>query len=337
MNAIRVMLAIALAVGLGGCSTNDHSSTISRGSTELASAMVDVDALTQSGMDAITNQSTLDGSTNPSPNNTNLDNYALVIIWGARISDDELTGPSVNWNGTLSIIGPLSLSTVIGIELENPGDTIPNGPNESGIAWKSETQSDCDGFAVHLIHDRNIEHTTQPVVLFTTPLFTKELTIDDIEHFSESFQVDEANSVTIRAHRTQQSICGQGQFSGRWIQKRLEDKSGMIGGEWLADCGDGIGRFMGEFRIESNGDKSFKGTITKAGTGMAMGHFIGVLQADGSLRGQLVCSGVGNVGEIYGNVGSMHPAGRLYSAPLTGAWTFECTDMSAPHSEGHME
>ena len=115
------------------------------------------------------------------------------------------------------------------------------------------------------------------------------------------------------------------------MKKRLTDDGGMLLGQWVADCGDSIGKFMGSFWVDSDGNHLLEGSIYKVGSDTAIGQFTGKWHPEGFIRGQLTCLRFGVIGEMSGTFGSMTPAGRLYSARMTGTWEFDCAGMNSPH------
>lgn len=331
MTATRMIMAIVLLAGLCGCTNNDRSPTVSNRPAETGNAMNDVEIALQSGMDAISNIDIQELSASPSPDNRYVDYYALVIVWGCQVLDVGPICPEVNWDGSLSISGPAVIDSVVPVDQDEKGDAIPNGVAETSIHWKSTTRSDFDGLALRIAHDRTIAHAAEPVFALTTPLFSFELSLSEVVHYSRTFSIDEVNSVSIRAHRIQQSICGQGQFVGSLIKKHLTDNAGMLSGQWVADCGDNVGKFMGSFWTVSDGSRQFDGAIYRAGSDTAIGHFAGKWHPDGFIRGQLTCLKFGAIGEMSGGFGPMQPAGRLYTAKLTGNWEFDCAAFNSPH------
>ncbi len=195
--------------------------------------------------------------------------YALRMIWG-NLPDpaDSVAGepeecPVTDWSGSVVVDGGVVIVRAI-IKFE-PGDFIVRpriSPRE--LRWVSHTKGHVDGIVLEIIDVPEPESVSAAnVVKITTPLYSVEIPLDELEEYSDYQEYDECNSISLFATRISFAGCPRGFLGGKWIAET--DTSGIFKGGWISYNGRLVGYLRGHY-TKRDGRRVFFGKwITRSG------------------------------------------------------------------------
>jgi hypothetical protein len=210
--------------------------------------------------------------------------YALRIIWGNVETRDSTSTeaedcPVSEWSGRLQVDGGIAIIERL-IDFER-GDLIlrpRRGPRN--IGWISYTKSHVDGMLLKVI-DLPDPRSAEPrnTLAITTPFYTGELLLADLEDYREFVVYDACNAISIVATRIEPHGCPKGFMEGRWIADT--DTSGYFKGVWIGSLGSLMGHLRGVYGIREGRRMLFGKWIS------ASGEFQGLLRGTWSpLQGE---------------------------------------------------
>jgi hypothetical protein len=178
--------------------------------------------------------------------------YALRIIWGnIERRDSTLTDaescPVSDWSGTLAVDGGVAI--IKSLILFDRGDSIVSprrGPRD--VQWVSYTKDHVDGLLFKIIDlPDSPRHESTNTLTITTPLYSGEIPLADLEDYREFVVYDDCNAVSIVATRIEPMGCPKGFLEGRWVT--LSDTLGHFRGVWIGQYGTLMGHLRGVFEM----------------------------------------------------------------------------------------
>jgi hypothetical protein len=201
-------------------------------------------------------------------NNRRARQYALRIVWGnverrdSSLADAEPC-PVSDWSGMLEIDGGVAL--VKRLILFDRGDSIVRprrGPR--AVQWVSYTKNHVDGLLLKIIDlpDPSRRESGNTVTI-TTPFYSREIPLADLEDYREFVVYDDCNAISIVATRIEPRGCPKGFLEGRWIT--VTDTSGYFKGAWIGQYGRLMGHLRGVYKIQEGVHVLFGKWITGSG------------------------------------------------------------------------
>ena len=194
--------------------------------------------------------------------------YALRIIWGDVESRDSTLAdtepcPVSDWSGMLEVDGGVAI--IKRLILFDRGDSIVRprrGPRK--VEWVSYTKDHVDGILFKIIDlpDPNGRELANTVTI-TTPFYSGEIPLADLEDYREFVVYDDCNAVSIVATKIEPSGCPGGFLEGRWVT--ATDTSGYFKGAWIGQYGTLLGHLRGIYEIKDGERVLFGKWISDSG------------------------------------------------------------------------
>jgi hypothetical protein len=213
--------------------------------------------------------------------------YALRIIWGDVERRDSTSAanadecPVSDWSGAIEVDG--GVAVIKRLILFDAGDSIVRprkGPRT--IRWVSYTKDHVDGLLLKVIdlpdpRAREFRNT----ITITTPFYTGEIPLGDLEDYTEFVVYDDCNAISIVAARIETPGCPKGFMEGRWVAET--DTSGYFKGVWIGNQGNLMGYLRGVYGIREGQRVLFGKWIDTAGDfqGLLRGRWIPLAQEEG--------------------------------------------------------
>jgi hypothetical protein len=194
--------------------------------------------------------------------------YALRIIWGNIETRDSIRAstqecPVSDWSGSIEVEGGVAI--IRRLILFDPGDHIVRPRRGPGIIqWSSHTMGHVDGLLLTIIDVTDSQATETPNTLtLTTPFYSGEIPLADLEDYREFVVYDECNSISIVATRIEPLGCPKGFMEGRWIAET--DTSGYFKGVWIGNLGTLMGHLRGIYEVREGERVLFGKWISTSG------------------------------------------------------------------------
>ena len=194
--------------------------------------------------------------------------YALRIVWGnAERQDSSLSGaepcPVSDWSGMLEVDGGVAI--VKRLILFDRGDSIVKprrGPRR--VQWVSYTTDHVDGLLLKIIDlpdppPKEFKNT----VTITTPFYSREIPLADLEDYREYVVYDDCNAISIVATRIEPLGCPKGFLEGGWVT--TTDTSGYFRGAWIGQRGTLMGHLRGIYEVRAGERVLFGKWISSSG------------------------------------------------------------------------
>jgi len=201
-------------------------------------------------------------------NDRNAKQYALRITWGNverrdSTPTDTESCPISDWSGTLEVDGGVAI--VKRLILFDRGDSLVRprrGPRN--VRWVSYTKNHVDGllFKIFDLPDPPRQEFTNTLTI-TTPFYSGEIPLADLEDYRELVVYDECNAISIVATRIQPLGCPRGFLEGRWVT--ATDTSGYFKGAWIGQYGTLMGHLRGVYEIRDGQHVLFGKWINDSG------------------------------------------------------------------------
>lgn len=212
--------------------------------------------------------------------------YALRIIWGnverrdSTLADAEDCTVS-DWSGMIEVDGGVAI--IKRLILFEPGDSIVRprgGPRK--VQWVSYTKDHVDGLLLKIIDlpdppPREVRNT----LAITTPFYTGEIALADLEDYREFVIYDDCNAISIVATCIEPLHCPKGFMEGRWAAET--DTSGYFKGAWIGNQGTLMGHLRGVYGIREGQRVLFGKWISTSGDfqGLLRGRWTPIDGEDG--------------------------------------------------------
>ena len=194
--------------------------------------------------------------------------YAIRMVWGnLERRDSSLTDaepcPISDWSGMLEVDGGVAI--IKRLILFERGDSIVKprrGPKK--VQWVSYTKDHVDGLLFKIIDlpdppPKEFKNT----LTITTPFYSREIPLTDLEDYREFVVYDDCNAVSIVATRIEPLGCPKGFLEGRWVT--ATDTSGYFKGAWIGQWGGMMGHLRGIYEVRGGRRILFGKWISSSG------------------------------------------------------------------------
>jgi hypothetical protein len=212
--------------------------------------------------------------------------YALRVIWGNLDHPDTTIDPGVDcpitdWSGSAEVEGGVLIVTRL-IRFDR-GDYIVRprrGPRK--VEWISHTLNHVDGILLKIIDTPDPRpDSVSNTITISTPFYTGEIPLDDLQDYRDLIVVDECNKISIVATEIDPHACPRGFLEGAWTAET--DTSGDFRGIWVGGAGEIAGYLRGRYGIRDGRRVIFGKWITRSGDfgGLLRGTWMPLHLADG--------------------------------------------------------
>ncbi len=265
----------------------------------------------------------------------NYDVYAVTILWGSLTNTATPGGTPVDWSGTLSVNGVVTIDVLHTISFENNQDVLIPTNNPAVAAWTSFAANDFDGLNCLIYVDKDIVYITAPELTFDTAPFDISYQLEELADLSEFHLVNNIHGFAISARKIYSSSCPSGLIVGEWVRDDVGGASGWFGGQWLNPDGSVFGGVAGTFTTDNNGLRTFEGVVSEGMLTVVTYRVFGTWYYDDPTMCPLCGSGHGYFcgfytdqnsqlkGLIKGEFGYAADAADNH-LPLSGKWVEMC-------------
>ncbi len=278
------------------------------------------------------------GNNNMNVNDSIYDVYSVVILWGDILGMDPGL-PPVDWSGSLSVNGEVSVEASYTIAFEDGEDSVLVDDLPNSAFWVSETHHDVDGIHFTVLYDKTVQYFTPPMLTLTTPLFSHSWNFEQLKQLAEFYPVPPVSGIAILSKQIIIQDCDHGILQGTWFKDSLVNIEAHFNGLWIDNTGDTVGIYSGIVYTDTNGVNILEGNISGLVTDQVIANLYGTWGYDDERLCPMCGEGHGYFMGVYeyvsGDVNG-HFAGEFgdYSLPplditmpMSGHWRQRCAHM----------